>query len=266
MQKVISISIGLKKIKPVVIFFFLLSLLSLSSCEKDDNEDSQTLRGPEIIMGNGKANSFFKIDNNGTPIEIGAEMTMEALTGLPQDPLDFAKSTFVLLFNAKALELTPFDHLVINWNVQGHPPLNVFTVPHFDFHFYTITLAEQLAIAPYTPATATKMDLLPPAGYMPSTYSSDPGGIPAMGKHWGKTPYPTSFSHVMTYGSFNGQLNFVEPMVTLAAIQAGTSINISYDQPLLFEKTGKWYPTKYNIYKDNQTLKHVISLSEFIKR
>ncbi len=88
------------------------------------------------------------------------------------------------------------------------------------------------------------MDLLPPAGHMPASYVADPGGIPAMGKHGANTAFPSPFSHVMTYGSYNGQVHFVEPMVTLATLQAGTTINIPYEQPQLFAKTGKWYPTK----------------------
>jgi hypothetical protein len=243
-----------------------LILAWLPSCDKDDKKEEQTFKGPEVSMGNGKTNSFFKIDGDGNPLEIGIEMTMEALTGLPQDPANFQGSTFVLTLDPKALELTPFDHLVVNWNVHGHPPANVFTVPHLDFHFYTITMAERMAIGPYSPATAAKFDLLPPAGFMPASYTADPGGVPAMGKHWGNPANPLPFTHVMTYGSYNGQLNFVEPMVTLAVLQAGTKINMPYAQPEKFEKAGKWYPTKYNIYMDASTHKHYVTLSDFVKR
>ncbi len=126
-------------------------------------------------------------------------------------------------------------------------------------------MAERMAIAPYTPATAAKFDLLPPAGFMPSSYRSDPGGIPAMGKHWIDSTTITPFSHTMVYGSYDGQVNFIEPRVTLAVLQAGTSINTTYAQPQNFAKTGKWYPTKYNIYMD-ETHKHFVTLSEFVKR
>ncbi len=251
-----------------MILKYLLFAVCLSiffSCKKDPQVSITTLKGPEVTMGNGKANSFFKIDNNGTPLEIGFEMTKEALTGLNQDPATPALSTFVLPLDQKALDVTPFDHLVINWQPHGHPPM-IFADPHFDFHFYKITLAEQLAIPPYTPASAAKFDLLPPSGFMPASYNADPGGIPGMGKHWGDAAAPSSFSHMMIYGSYNGQVNFVEPMVTLAILQGGTTINIPYAQPLNFAKAGKWYPTKYNIYKDNNANKHYVTLSEFVKR
>jgi hypothetical protein len=193
-------------------------------------------------------------------------MTMEALNGLTQDPTNREQSIFVLPLDQKALDVTPFDHLVINWQPHGHPPM-IFADPHFDFHLYTITLAEQMAIPPYTPASAAKFDLLPPAGFIPASYNADPGGIPAMGKHWtDPAALSSSFSHIMVYGSYNEQVNFVEPMITLAVLQAGTKVNTSYAQPLNFEKAGKWYPTVYNIYMDPQTHKHFVTLTDFVKR
>lgn len=267
MKKTFSNFINFKKINPLFVLFSLLITTWLPSCEKEnDKEQEQTFKGPEVNMGNGKANSIFKIDGNGNPLEIGIEMTTESLTGLTDDPTDFAKATFVLPLDAKAIDITPFDHLVINWNVHGHPPMGVFTVPHFDFHFYTITLAEQMAIPPYSPASAAKFDLLPPSGFMPASYVADPGGIPAMGKHWADPAAPSPFTHTMIYGSYNGQVNFVEPMVTLSVLQAGTTINTTYAQPQNFAKAGKWYPVKYNIYQDHQTHKHYVTLSEFVKR
>lgn len=254
-----------KNISSFALFFLLIIMFAFTSCKKDVVEPDPVFRGPETTMGNGKANTFFKTDKNNTPLEIGFEMTMDALTGLTQDPTNFAASTFVLQLDQKAKDLTPFEHLVINWQVHGHPPTNVYTVPHFDFHIYTITSAERLAIPPYTPASAPQFDLLPPAGFMPASYIPDMGGIPAMGKHWSQGP-PANFSHVLIYGSYNGQVTFVEPMLTLAYLQAGTSTSTAYAQPQNFSKPGKWYPTKYNIYMDNQTHKHYVTLSDFVKR
>lgn len=53
----------------------------------------------------------------------------------------------------------------------------------------------------------------------------------------------------------------LEPMITLATLQAGTTINTSYAQPQNFTKAGKWHPTKYNNYKVQPTLKHIVSLA-----
>ena len=33
---------------------------------------------------------------------------------------------------------TGIDHISVDWNPCGHPPMNVFTVPHYDFHIYLV--------------------------------------------------------------------------------------------------------------------------------
>ena len=32
----------------------------------------------------------------------------------------------------------PFKHQVTNYNPEGHGPPGVYSVPHFDFHFYMV--------------------------------------------------------------------------------------------------------------------------------
>ena len=241
-------------------------LVLFSACAKDDVEKADTLKGPEVIMGNGKAASLITINNNGVPQEIGIEMTAAVFEGLTQDPTNFAASTFLLQLDQKAKALTPFDHIVVNWNPQGHEPANVFTTPHFDFHFYMMTEAERSAIPPYMPSTAALHDKLPAAGFMPSTFQPTPGGVPQMGKHWGDHHMHTPFTHTMTYGSFNGKVNFLEPMITKTILESGQTINTPYDQPLQFEQKGKYYPTKYNIYMNASTRKHYVTLSDFVLR
>lgn len=265
MKKVISTLIDFTKISSCLVLFTMIIMISgLASCKKDKNEPTPptppVVQEPGLTMGNGKAQSFFKLDNNGNPLEIGIEMTAGALTGLSQG------ASWVLPLEQKALELTPFNHIYINWNHHGHPPIDLFGAPHFDFHFFTISVGEQMAIPSYSAATSEKFDLLPPAGFIPASYNAESGGVATMGKHWLDDNAPMPFSHTMIYGSYNGEVNFVEPMITLTVLQGGATINTPYAQPQNFAKAGKWYPTKYNIYKNVQTNKHYVSLSDFVKR
>ncbi len=57
--------------RPIVLFSLVLLIFVLASCDKkiDDPDEEETFRGPEVTMGNGKANSFFKTDNNAIPLE-----------------------------------------------------------------------------------------------------------------------------------------------------------------------------------------------------
>ncbi|HVE61540.1 MAG TPA: hypothetical protein VNA26_06960 [Chitinophagaceae bacterium] len=229
-------------------------------------EKLQTLKGSEVTMGNGKANSFFTVNADGIPQEIGFEMTSEVFTGLTQDPANFPHLSFVLSLDQKAKETTAFDHIVIHWNPQGHPPANIFTTPHFDFNFYTITPAERMAIPPYMPSTAAKFDNLPPAGFMPASYAANPGGVPGLGKLWGDHHMQLPFTHTMVHGSYDGKTSFTGPMITKTIIESGTEINMAYEQPQKFAITNKYYPTKYKAYMDTSTHKHYVTLSDFVKR
>lgn len=137
--------------------------------DKDHSAKYNTYKGPQVQMGNGHARSWITINHAGVPNEIGMEITASATEGLPHDMAEY-----VLPLHQKALDVTSFEHLVINWAPHGHPPGGVFTVPHYDLHFYTIPNAARLAIPPYPMAMAA-FDNLPPDGYIPAGYMPDPG-------------------------------------------------------------------------------------------
>lgn len=242
------------------------SASNLTSKDKDkENADHiNVFKGPEVQMGNGKARSWITITHSGVPMEIGIELTDEALYGLPQNPLDFAASRFVLPLHQKAKEITPFDHITINWNVHGHEPDHVFDIPHFDFHFYMISLQAQLAIPPYQVAPAA-FDNLPPVSYWPDFYVPTPGGVPQMGKHWINVNFHPPFTKTMIYGSYNGMFTFVEPMITRDFLLSGQNFSEPYTQPHVFVPAQKFYPRVYNIYRDENS-KHYITLSDFVLR
>ena len=104
---------------------------------------------------------------------------------------------------------------------------------------------------------------------MPASYSTPPGSVgaeAAMGKHW--LPPPPSFlpfKDVMILGTYKGQFTFIEPMVTLGFLQSGQSVSKDYAQPQKFAKAGN-YPTRYNVWKDDKTGNHFVSLSHFVWR
>lgn len=243
------------------------SLLKANNISANSPEEkANTFYGAQVHIGDGKVRSWIRITHANVPEEIGIEMTPGALTGLPEEE----HVSLVLPLHQKAIALTPFDHIGLNWNPHGHPPAMFFSAPHFDVHFYMMSLAERLAIPAYSPATDALFNTYPPAGYMPANYITAPGGDaaePQMGKHW--LPPPPSFlpfTKVMILGTYNGKFTFVEPMVTLDYLQSGVSSSQPYSQPIHFEHTGKYYPTVMNFYKDETTGKQYVTLSHFVKR
>lgn len=231
--------------------------------KSSQSEKLNTFYGPQVQMGDGKARSFFTLSHAGMPIELGIEMTAGALYNLPEDH-DLA--SFVIPLHQKAQALTPFEHVVINWNEHGHPPFELFSEQHFDFHFYMMPLAEQLAIPAHTPGDLH--DVVPAEQYWPAGFVPTPGGEAKMGKHWVDVLNPVlpgSFTHTMIYGSYNGEFNFIEPMITRSFLQSGVAVSTAYGQPATFQETGTYYPTKYNI-KTGADGKRYISLSDFVLR
>ncbi|MDQ6609374.1 MAG: DUF5602 domain-containing protein [Bacteroidota bacterium] len=241
-----------------------LTAIESVSAKANQAEKFNTFNGPEVQMGNGKARSWITISHTGVPSEIGIELTAGALSGLPSDPLAFSEEEFVLPLHQKAKEVTPFEHIVINWNPAGHEP-GPYQVPHFDFHFYTITNQERLTITPASPL----MDQLPDHMYWPQGYVPTPGGVPQMGKHWVNPASPelnrAPFTHTFIYGSYAGKFTFDEPMITLAFLKSGASVSMPFNQPAHFQQSGVYYPTTYNIRQD-ESGKHYITLGGFVLR
>jgi hypothetical protein len=246
-----------------------VGVTTTESAQSNSSLKYNTFYGPQVQMGNGHARSWINISHDGKPLAIGIEMTDGALQDLPQNPEDFAASTFILQLHQKAKSVTPFDHLVINWNVHGHEPQHVYDIPHFDFHFYKIPLAAQLAIPPY-PVAPAAFDNDPPAGYMPPLYLHTPGGVPQMGAHWvdllSGEFNGQLFTHTFIYGSYNGHVTFEEPMITLATLQSGNTIHKDFRQPEHFDPANTNYPTRYNIWQDNSNNRHYLSLDNMVWR
>jgi len=254
--------------------YFMASMMLLFGCKKEQaiepvtestliegrsaSEISNVFKGPNVAIGNGHARSWIRINHLDKPLEIGIELTASAFSSLPDH------INLVLPLHHKAQEVTPFEHIYLGYNEEGHPPAGVFTVPHFDAHFYMTTNQERLAIPEVTPATLPLFTLAPPPGYMAPSYFQA-GPEPQMGQHWIPPP-PTflPFSRVMIYGTFNGKLTFIEPMVTVAHMLMGGSTN-NYLQPAKVAEAGN-YPTKYNVYKNPQNGNYNITLSNFVAR
>lgn len=225
-----------------------------------------TYYGPRVCMGKGFARSWINIrKSDKMPLAIGIEISGKALYKLPSDAHNFAANTFALSLHPKAKQLTPFDHIILNWEPEGHEPNGIYNIPHFDMHFYKISLAEQLAITGIPTAA-------PPAGYLPASYVIEGATVPQMGTHWLDPSSPelpptfALFTHTFIYGSTSGKVNFLEPMITRDFLLAGTYVKKAFPQPTLFSPTGTNYPTIYRIWKNSGNGSHYIALTNFIMR
>ena len=110
---------------------------------------------------------------------------------------------------------TVFEHVMLDWNPNGHDPQVLFGKPHFDMHFYLADTAEVHGIDPADPEFAVKAARLPDPRYVPLNYVPPPGPpeasvVPAMGLHWsnaadGLVPGEFDFTEVLLNGSWDGE-------------------------------------------------------------
>jgi hypothetical protein len=90
--------------------------------------------------------------------------------------------------------------------------------------------------------------------------------VAQIGRHWGDNVFTAgqTVQHTMILGTWNGQLTFINPIVTLTTLASGQSYSVNYPQPQFFAEHG-YYPTRYNIYEDDKG-RHYVTLSHFVWR
>lgn len=243
----------------IIVFISLVISTLFSACEEDEPATKAgTYYGNEVSLGNGKAQAWVTLDAMANPTSLGITLTKGALENLPAGG-DHSSNMFTLGLPAEKAK-TPFDHISLDWNPHGHEP-DVYVLPHFDIHFYMMTGQERQAIGADDP----KIEILPDAKFFPANYVATPGGVPQMGKHWVDVTSPElnggTFTYTFIYGSYDGKVNFYEPMITREYLLSNPNKTIELGQPLAFQKSG-YYPAKYTIKYDSAKEEYVISLDE----
>jgi hypothetical protein len=238
----------------------LIALPALAGCS--DSLASETKNAvtyaAAMPIGDGTVRTYVVRDSRGVATSIGVELSESALRGLPATP-----KMLHLPFPKDAGD-TQYTFAMFDWNPAGHEPNHVYTIPHFDFHFYMTTEAEVMAIPGGTDPVVAE------ARFVPKDYIS-PGNqaVPAMGVHWvdaasgefnGKT-----FDQTFIWGFGKGQLLFIEPMITKAFLESTTSFTTELKQPESVQRAGL-YPKRYSIRHDTATKVYRISLDELTPR
>ncbi len=218
-------------------YLVVLSLAGLAFAypkgPKGPDAPSATQRqyGAPVTLGKGAARTYIVADQaSGYPVEIGVALDEAALEGLP--PAGKHGSGGHEHYNSYILELpagngTPYRFVELDWNPNGHG--GPYTAPHFDFHFYRVSLAERDAIDPAAPDFAARAGKFPAQAEMPAGYVSshqllkltpEQATVPKMGLHWLDMASPElpprnePFTATFIIGSWDGKVIFDEPMVT----------------------------------------------------
>jgi hypothetical protein len=295
----------------------ILALMTIGAASACNDDASATPAGPtdvvtlpngvsrqygtSVPLGNGTARTYILFDQQqqGRAIELGVALSPAAMEGLPA-PMNMPPGgngghehvdSHEYILPMPGQNSTPFKFVELDWNPQGHEVEGIYTIPHFDFHFYTMTKAERDLILPTDPQFQQKADNLPPAAMVPQFYSTltPPGvptpAVPKMGVHWidvrspeiqallGHPELAKPFTTTFIYGSWNGRFTFAEPMITRDFIMgrrtAATSAQRDSIIPLpMGEKASPagLYPSAYRIAWDAANNEYRIALTQLTQR
>ena len=225
--------------------------------------------GAEVALGNGTARVYIDL-LEGIPQEIGVALTEGALTNLPDDHMDGGiqmpdgHRMFEQILPMPSHNPTPYKHVLLGWNPGGHEPAGVFDKPHFDFHFYTITNEERMAIDPTDAQFEVKANRHPEETHAPGNYIATPGAVPFMGAHWISALAPEihgePFVQTFLFGSWDGRMIFAEPMITKAFLDSRPDFTAELPVPARHAEPG-YYPSRYRIRWDENAKEYRVALS-----
>jgi len=249
-------------------------------------------------VGNGWARVFVATDGDGHALAMGVSLDKEALEGLPKemdltsrcfdkngsgkiDPdecLGDYNFTFTIPEEA-AKAVSPFKWVALNWNPHGHAPPAPppWAAPHFDFHFY---IAPREAVKLLRPGPCgefincedfKKATKPVPVKYIHADHIDVGAAVPDMGNHLINSKSPElakngpEFTHTFIFGAYDGQVTFLEPMITRAYIASNPNMCAAIKQPQAWEVAGS-YPTKYCVRHLEGVGRYTVSLEGFVQR
>jgi hypothetical protein len=245
----------------------VIAALSFSLAGCGGGSNSTTLAGPtRIVTGQSQVVSgatvttWGRLDATDTVIAAGVTLPLSVLQNPPApvvnrgrhaghddretetDTVGPAGAFIVTDFPAAVKQTTYLNHFEMHWNPDGHPPAR-YAARHFDFHFYNIPVAEVLAITPPDPVAPAANRI--PEGYI---YTGAQDTVPQMGVHAVDSsefaPGAPPFLASMILGYYNGRMNFVEPMITQAALLNKQTITLNVPRPAVLGQATR-YPTKF---------------------
>lgn len=222
-------------------------------------DKTRTFYGPAAEVGDGVARAWVKENLQGNPIEVGLTLSAEALENLPQE-----HAGFVLPFHPNKGKRF-YNHILLGWEPHGHEPEGVYTIPHFDVHFYITSVEDREAIE-----GQLEPDIMPDVQYIPQDFVMLPGIVPQMGAHWADALAPelpwnggALFTHTFIWGSHHGEFTFMEPMLTrdfLISLTGEPAVAAVVKQPLAYQRDG-WYPSHYRVEWSDRPAQYSIVLT-----
>jgi hypothetical protein len=274
------------------------AFIACSSDSSITNANGESIQyGAAQNIGNGTVRTYVVVNRNdpSTPVEVGVAMSESAMDGLPagvasSDPM---ANMHMYTLSLPTQNPTPYKFVQFDWNPVGHEPAGVYTLPHFDFHFYTVPVSVRDGIMPTDPQYAAKAASYPGNDFRAPFYvdaataagaPASAAAVPMMGLHWldarspelqalvGHPENAKPFTKTFIYGSWDGQFIFDEPMITRAYLMAKHDATdpavrdetIAVPTAARYSPAG-FYPSAYRISYNATAKEYRVALTQLAK-
>lgn len=236
--------------------------------------------GESAEVGDGTVTTGATTNSSGELVSLDVHVDGDALSSMDDDETEPHESAAAHLELPSDVDTHQFTFMGLHYNPMGHAPPGIYTVPHFDFHFYMVEedLVEGIGPGPSIAAYEVPGRQIP-EGYV---FETPRLVVPEMGEHLLDETAPEfgdgEFTHTYVYGAYDpdidpknpsgttevemegetqefpvfegdgeGQLHFVEPMVTnefMSGLDEGVTADVA--TPEAFQVEGR-YPTAYSV-------------------
>jgi hypothetical protein len=150
----------------------------------------------------------------------------------------------------------------IGHNKIGHPPVGVWTVPHFDIHFYALT--EEQVDAVTCADQPTVADEKIPEGFVVGE-CVDRMGVHAHAPHAEGSSDPAPLADVnaqIIIGYDQGELTFIEPMLFAESVFQGEALDADIGRPATLGRATLW-PARFEGRLDEEANEYRFQLVDW---
>ncbi|MCB1671054.1 MAG: DUF5602 domain-containing protein [Gammaproteobacteria bacterium] len=203
------------------------------------------------------------INEAGRLTALGVEIPLAAIESAPATTeMTWPPATAAAIHYPQPVQAaTGLQHMTINWESMGHPPLP-FLTPHFDFHFYLTDPEQRTAI---DCLNNRKPELMPPGYGLPDlalppemaalTGTDELIGVcvPQMGMHafrLSETEGTEPFSATLLIGYYDGNPLFFEPMVSRAFLLGRHSFSLEIPPVPGLDRQPSRFDARYDSGRD----------------
>jgi len=238
-----------------VSFAFLIVLACTNVCRAAPGGGDKILVGETTLVAGGPVSTWARVNGEGKVIWVGATIPLSMVENQPPPGTGPAGAIAVLNYPPVVQQTTYFNHFELHSQAHGHPTNpgyethDRYSEPHFDFHFYSIPVAQVLTIPlALPPLPDVPTDRLP-AGYVQPEFS-----VPQMGRHCAPLSEfiavgPLDVTTIVGFMPDASYMHFIEPMISRDFLLTRENFTLSVPMPLRLGRATS-YPTECVVHYD----------------